>query len=46
MKYTADHTELRAKAKARASKKNKVRQAQINDLFEEINLVPTRNYRF
>ena len=43
---TLDHAELRAKAKARANKRNKVRQARINDLFEEINLVPTRNYRF
>ena len=42
---TLEHTELRAKAKARASKRDKVRRAQINDLFEEINLVPTRNYR-
>ena len=42
---TLEHTELRAKAKARANKRNKVRRAQINDLFEEINLVPTRNYR-
>ena len=46
MKYTQDHAELRAKAKARASKKNKVRRAQIQDIFDEINLVPTRNFKF